>query len=450
MGAEPGGPHGYQRCVTRIPYYHLDEDGRLLFCAGALPRVESHLVQAGYRVKVVDRTFCDFFDRANHRMLTDKSMDPWETDFLKHIDGQLRGQIIVRDATSAARQIALLGDFFAKANLFIAAATRQRVATLRRLLGQYMLRPLAVDESQVWAMSPRAHVQTARTFAITNEWDWDVFVFSDVESALARDAIQSMADKRWHAMYCFRELGRRLGDGPELHLESLIGPVVYQPGNPLGPRATVQVLTVSFAGCSSGEGSDSDPLHRKRAMIWRHAERNQLIAAIARGFDSGRPAELARLGLDARIVRRSLRDRRRPEVSILVETLEHARELSQQLPDWELAHAAIDDSQPKPRFATWLTAVPNRAIGTFVRAERTGLPADVVIRADGGIGWPLSLRAFPRRARQPEDHVLLVDIMDGDETGARNAADRRRAYLGAGWDVHDAEAGPCAAAQRPQ
>lgn len=72
----------------------------------------------------------------------------------------------------------------------------------------------------------------------------------------------------------------------------------------------------------------------------------------------------------------------------------------------------------------------------MVYAEQHGVVSDVLIRADGGDDWPLSVDRFPGRATGAGDIVLVIDLADHVGGRVTSSLKRRvRAYQRRGWRV---------------
>src|SRR5687768_11792482 len=110
-----------------------------------------------------------------------------------------------------------------------------------------------------------------------------------------------------------------------------------------------------------------------------------------------------------------------PWISIVVESQEHGAELQRHLPDWQLLTLS------GPEAADQLPERPHRQIVTMLHAAEHGLESDIIIRADGGEGWPLT--GVLEQALQRLHSRLLIDLADQrDPTCAEHTATRLDAY----------------------
>jgi hypothetical protein len=124
--------------------------------------------------------------------------------------------------------------------------------------------------------------------------------------------------------------------------------------------------------------------------------------------------------------------------AILVESTEHGRALLPLLPDWSLEHDLPPETADEGWCAEdWAIPAGDGVVVTLVHADRCGIDADVVVRGDGGVVWPLSIDSFPRPARFQGDKVMVVDMVPTVATGACTDELRGRVseYDRLGWDV---------------
>jgi hypothetical protein len=148
------------------------------------------------------------------------------------------------------------------------------------------------------------------------------------------------------------------------------------------------------------------PLDRKRAAIWQNENRNQALAALARGFAAGDCSALWKCGL--------LQDDNNqcagpllpslPTVVVIVESIEHAAELAKLLPEFGVvaARAIVAGSAAPRRMAIhWIMTLV-----AAHQAER--IPAEVVINAVGG---PHALD-LPNWTAAAQGRGHVVDLTD--------------------------------------
>jgi hypothetical protein len=173
-------------------------------------------------------------------------------------------------------------------------------------------------------------------------------------------------------------------------------------------------------------------LERKRAAYWGNAARNDFIATAARAFSECDEQALWACGLllaDGGIPLTG-----RPGVTVLVESAEHARELLQRLPGWEVLDAVPTPPGARPAFPKTpfkLRPLDRTVVTSLAAARLATLDVDVLVRA--GPECPLELAGFPPHSAGPR-RVLLVAVADDGDGLARAAVGRRlRDYAGRGW-----------------
>jgi hypothetical protein len=352
------------------------------------------------------------------------------------------GQIRTRSEGSAAWCLSLLGQLHPKANIAIGCANRSRAQRLQERLESLSDRKVQLGPQIDWRQG-RMMVCTADTFAFCMPDDWDVIACADIQSALAKQSMETLAKMKSQLRYCFLPAAQPVWPRSELLLEAIFGTEIFREPDPRGTPATVRVLLAEVPGGSCRRRrKHSGGLDWKRKAIWHNPTRNQAITEIAMALRTGDMKALARQGLQVLGEEDLASGRMEPwRTAILVESTEHAGQLLQHLPWWSLAHdVPREKASEGPSEDDWAMPVGDATLVTFVHAERCGIAADAVVRADGGQQWPLPLESFPRMAMFGEGEVLLVDLADGK-------AGRRRGQLPAlqseyeemGWQVD----GPC-------
>lgn len=172
-----------------------------------------------------------------------------------------------------------------------------------------------------------------------------------------------------------------------------------------------------------------DPLLRKRERLWQCGPRNHLIAELAAAM-RGRNDEIHKLVSDQINFSDWFQQSDvNPQVAVLVESVEHGRQLASLLPNWQLKWS--DPSINLKRDRHLINC--QQTIVTMSQALQTRLVADVVIRADGtetpwNKKW-LCFRNAPRRSP-----ILIIDLKDEFDDVARMATGQRQNdYITLGW-----------------
>jgi len=427
----PGGPLGVQHKLDVVRHYDVNDDGRLIFSAGLVPRIHQHLEHHGYTVKVDNRTIWGHLHNADHQFLHEPDLTSDDVRLLTALAKEPRGQILARRFSDIGRHIALFARLFSDFNLYIVARNKNRVQQLVQGISQHADRPVTRDSRTTWSHNPRMFVGTMQLFHHSMSDGFHIVIFTDVESILATRTAnlpEVWQDGTW---YAFLEVGAQLTDYQHFRLEEVCGPVIFAPTES-NPPVKVNVVFLDINRNEPTTAPDKG-LTRKRALFWHSESRNKIITKTAKA--------LARNGISSRALQKagvtqtqdSRGQPRQQTVSILVESSEHGKELLKQLPRWELLTLNTEIS--------CIPLVDHQQIATFAYAERWGIGTDILLRADGGSGWPLT-GGFPRRAEHQDDTVFLVDFNDAaDETATRDTQSRRAAYEQLDWNVLTVDSG---------
>ena len=429
----------FRRRCDRLAYRRLAlhhyaiRDGRLYFPAGLVPRVVAHLEARGHRVMVQEPVRWPQLARADHSL--PGTLTPgYATQFLAALDGQPRGQIVVEQTRDIPLLIALLLRLYPQESVFVVARNRRAIRRLTAQLQRLASRYVTDDVERLWRHYPRVYVGSVSDFSLTNRDDWSVVVFADVESGLAKQTVEHVA---WLPClyFGFRQAQQRMDHLTNMTLESIVGPEIYW----LRSIDHCTTVRVSMVGpFSSPPLADSTPLERKRTHVWRNDSRNRAIADIAHGLAGRDIAALRRHGIEPEHAP-SLLDPAAPapRLAILVESPEHGQRLRRLLPGWQILDATISLGPSDP---DGLPLMPDHAIVTMLRASRTGLAADVLIRAEGTAS-SLGNDYGPYLAIHGQE-MLVVDVRDDfDEQARRDNERRHREYRQRGWWIDGADDG---------
>ncbi|MDY0170061.1 MAG: hypothetical protein RBS80_26190, partial [Thermoguttaceae bacterium] len=182
--------------------------------------------------------------------------------------------------------------------------------------------------------------------------------------------------------------------------------------------------------------SDLTALAFKRWAYWRNDRRNDFIAGVARAFMQQNHEKLRKYGVPFEGDKPVLRYLPNTRVELVVANTEQAQELRKRLPEWEVLSDVPDKSKQDDRPEG---AECGGTIITEARAAKSGLDADVLIRAGGSSGR-LCFKGLPPRLEGEERRdVLLIDFSDDfDERAARDAKSRAREYEVLGWEMKSA------------
>ncbi len=181
-----------------------------------------------------------------------------------------------------------------------------------------------------------------------------------------------------------------------------------------------------------------------RGGAWQHPVRNRLITHLALDIRSDNVGRLRRY----RDVTQWLRQHQQcpPRVTVLVENVEQAIALAEQLPGWPIAAGdqpwdqlnlrGISRSKRKlfeERRTAWLTG--EQQIVTVAAAPRLGLAkTDVILWAGGGKHAPEIPRHWLQIPANRARHILVIDVQDNHhQTLAQWSQQRRTEYSKRDW-----------------
>jgi hypothetical protein len=137
-------------------------------------------------------------------------------------------------------------------------------------------------------------------------------------------------------------------------------------------QSKVRVIFVSSRG-NRALDADLNGRSLKHRAIWLDDRRNQLVCRLAKAIRAKSP----HLG-DFPKVASALQGRDSPSVLIMVEAVEHAKQLEKRLPDWTLV------TRPNA-----VSECSTQVVATWAALKRKDLAAfDVIVRADGSSAVP--------------------------------------------------------------
>ncbi len=428
-----GGPFGHQR--GRSTKHVFGRIGRNVYFlpAFAVDAVVTDLRGRGYQVRVTTDESVWLGDRreVDWRVLCE--VRPGERRLVAALAGCHSGLLEATRSAEVARAVELLCRLHPRARVLVAAARKSEVRELYGLLKPRLGTEVATARNWEWGGANRCLVSTYWVPDVANPADWDVVVFADALQVAAPSHVPSLTRLRNKRLFGFVVPGWRAGPAVRLRLLSFVGPEIYHLGDGQGPGPAVRVLALRPPWAAPCPDNVS-PLERKRRSYWLNASRNDALAAVARAFRARDQPTLWAHGLLLGDRPAALPRTARLSVTILVESPAHGRELLARLPGWRLEARlpGVESSAPggwealaRPLDGVVLTAL--------AAAGWPRLATDVLVRADGGAGWPLRVAA-PAPVSGAE--ALVVDVLD-DADGPAAAASRRRIaeYADWGWIV---------------
>lgn len=443
----------HNKCVVgeigwRMHHQARPEQDVIFLLASLVPEAFRTLAANGYEVTVKDNSW--WFQYAFVAQQGGAKPLAWSIE--KAVLDNPRGQLVVDRLEDRLSLLSQLLSLFPPYRFLIATknnAIAQQVAdglrggTKRQVLTYYRrVRPDGIL------------VCPANSLGCATAQEFPVIIYWDVEAARAKRTAQ----KPWHQdcalAYAFVRSDRRLDPDDQFRIAMVFGDVIYEHYDhaPDPGFTTVQVM---LAGPSvyppsadqQAVGHDQrrrrrrascSALERKRSNIWQNERRNQHIASIAQACRDRDVQALQRAGIvidDPAAVFAGWCSE--PRVAVVVEVVEHARELGKLLPGWpqrEAGQLPAMVAADRDQVVENLQLTHEAAILSQGYAQQVGIAADIVIVADGmSRYWPEYLG--------PDccingDRMLVIDYQDDfDQQAKQDAEARRQDYQGRIWEI---------------
>lgn len=264
-----------------------------------------------------------------------------------------------------------------------------------------------------------------------SKFDADLLILDEVDELVTDGFYPKFFSYNTNRVFGFTATPNMRFDGFHERITGLCGPrIFYVDYNEVARAGSVVPIVVQWfrPPCSSMFLPDN-LVARKRNGYWDNAARNEYIAKIAREFYNN--------GL---------------QTLILVETVDHALNIRQFLPEFELCYAGVQKEGNFPKISSkardelrrrFLSREIMGCIATGVWS--TGVSFDgleVLIRADGLASKTASVQ-FPGRVSRicPDINKaagLVVDFLDDfNEKTLRSSKARMKTYASNGWVQYD-------------
>jgi len=398
--------------------------GETIIPAGSVARLEQELRRQGFEVTVEDRTQLPpsirDFDRSFY-----EELDPNQRQRCDRIVGH-RQFVLAASREARSATMGMVCRLFPKAKILIVAPTANTdecnsiFADLEWAMGGN------IDRARGWNLTgvERVAIASVAQFEISDPACWQIVLFADLSHGATDLFVAGAIPYQDHRLYGFLPPNAPLSARDRLRLEALAGPLLTDSVAEETITGTVTAVFCSARTCSIRV--PEEPLARKRAAIWCNSVRNELIAEIAQASADG---DLERLESHFRV------DPGAPLFTaggkctvIVVESLEHARELLRLLPGWEILSAQTSNLQ-----ASVFQPTNRRIVTMLATSQMPNYRADIVIRADGGKGGirpPAAPSPFEAAARQ----TVLIDFVDDiDHAYVTASQSRARSYSDQGF-----------------
>jgi hypothetical protein len=427
---QPDGGGGLRNELVPEVLFEVDQNGRAYFPSGLVTRLAALLRRAGYLVEVHDLSEpCSPAPVSDPAGLVDQN----KRDIVTALAGNRRGVVRARSDRDKTAALELLLKTYPQHRFMIVTKTEKEARKIASHLQDIVGEPVDFCTRGSGRSEVRVRVGTERSLDFTAT---TVLVFADALQVLHKSIEPRLRICHTQRIYGVLDDQLTLSGREALLIEAWLGPVIGGIGTASDRQSEIRAV---FADWSGRTGSNLTlGLEWKRQSIWHNDDRNEAITRLAGAFVSADFDQIGRFGIffDAD----ELDPGQQRRVLILVESVEHGRELARRLPGWILLRADGADLESNRQDSTESAlasgaATPDRSIITLSYAKRHGLlDATVLIRVDG-TPWPLDVGiATSGNARGGNAPVLLVDLADHQDPTAQNAfLDRAQDYHSRGW-----------------
>lgn len=431
--------------ITNEELFSMAPDGKSgMFPAGLFQRVVRHLKGRGHELKLEDyRDLAALMPAPVFEEV--EALRPGQDQILVAVAGSDGGQLVGGTGSGKTFLITQICRMYPTLRIVVVSPRRPVVATIHenliKALGSAAVGKYGGEGHQ--AGTPRrVSVSTVRSLLKAPIRDCDLLLFDEVHAVGHNQVAEMLAYVGKARKFGFTATPEGRGDGAELVIEALFGPVLVRiPYDEAVRKGLVSPIQVHRYHVRSAEvGPMTGPIVCcKRNGYWRNLARNEMIAAVARGSPEDE------------------------QVLIMTETLEHAILLHKLLPEFQVVHyGGSGHSTSRSRIIRaeahnyrlnekalshlrreFMAGRLRKVIATTVWREGVDFPAlSVLIRADG-MTSPISSNQIPgrlSRLAEGKDKGVLVDFADEFSDWAERRAKARFAiYRKTGWQVMDKE-----------
>lgn len=390
-------------------------DNGVNFSIGFLARVVRALDEAGIAYTIDDRRSADPVHALDETVFRQLSPDDQQVANLLVSDTLLR--VVVDSQKEAIHHTLLLCRLFPRSSFVIVGKPAAELSLLQDRIATQL-------GEQVEFFGRHTRTQRHRIAFTHGKTNW-AFAAGPRPIVVALDAHELVTTGGQLALEILyrhncpgRVLGfqcrKRIRRHPEFLLEEWFG-APCRVGR--GPAPTIKFF---FAPAPRfGRLRSPNALEFKRALIFCNASRNDRLASIAKAVAAHDRPKAAQLGLAELILDLN----RRRKVTILVESLEHAKRMARRLPGWPIA-ALASGSGYGP--------AAEGLIQTIAHADAFGIGTRILICGTGGPD-PLPPNCLHRPGVRSEMQLeLIIDLSDSGRL-ADDTRNRARHYLRAGY-----------------
>jgi len=436
----PTGAKGTAWTVSHTSFYENSPDG-MIVPLGAVPRLAKLLIAMGYQVTVEDRR--GHAPQITEAIRANPLRHPPAVRLAEIMLSERSGLIAVGRPWQAWDALCMAAELVSPLPVLIVVSDRHQVGQCQRTVGGRLNEEVGELRHSLPASGARIQVCTIESFIHSEVWTTYLVLVPDAECAAASVRFNvgwSPLDQC--PIYGFVDESRRFDRLTELRMETLFGARIFWP---TACEAPFPINVAAYCdGIETPGRYSSEPLEFKREAIWHNARRNEHAAGVAQAIASREPGRLWRMGW--RASQAVLDDvQRHHGVAVLVEGLEHAREVHRLLPDWSVIRGGdvgADYLNDKQASVADGKSAPGLIVTYQALDAVRGLAADVIVRADAGIG-SLNPQRLMLACRWTgfQQRVTVVDFTAAEDVRLRKSMQTRlRAYQADGYSIEGAPA----------
>lgn len=435
-----------QRQVIRRKCYVEDLDqkkNKVLICrVGFLDRIQKILTERRIPFIVNDHLLQDANKQKNLAIdvnaLSSISFRPFQKECIDIILSSRGGVIVCPTGMGKTFILAALCKVLPNAKILIMAKSLSTIDEIKKNCQQFDIVPGIVDGNVKTPPNKRVLITTVKSFYKCDPNKFDIVLVDECHELMTEMGLKSLRTIKNAKLFGFTATPVR-ADGAHFHLEEIFGPIIYHIRYQQAVDANlIKPIAVVWYECPHGPSvSTLSLVLQKKIGIWQNKARNELIAKIAKDY--------YHKGM---------------QTLILVDTVNHAIELAQYLPEFVVCAASCDinllsryERKGYKRLDQIKDTISRREEFTekFRKRQVLGVIAtniwstgvsfndlEVLIRADAKTSKVANLQAPGRVCRIPltvkKEYGIIVDFIDRfSPEFLRRSKERFRIYRKMGW-----------------
>lgn len=393
--------------------------GDVTFPAGLIPLVKRQLERAGHWVTTPEVNYWRREASINYCTRLEQAAVTVTT-------GRGGSLLVAPNFDQQVEIVAAISGSLPSSNVLVIAADGDGANRLGKRLQQQEGRTVSWGSKRKGQGRNVLHVDSPLTLRNRSVADFEV-IFWVGASALQRGVQKHLLQSAFKSIW-FGLLERPLEALPALDalaIEAFFGPIVLNCSAWQDCMSQINVVWLPPAAYPAAR--EWSALERKRNLIWHNPHRNRRIATTAASLADGDQRALQAGGVMAvNDVVLPLNDLGGLTMALIVENVEHGRQLLKLLHGWELLW--------QPQMVLDFGEIPCRSIVTLAVADERRLLANAVIYAAGcGDQW---IDGCGPAGLGLGDPMLVVDVADDADDGfKRQCRSRHRDYQDRGWNV---------------